>query len=36
MGKDEVTLVNEMIMGVIALVGWEKALEADPAAPAPA
>jgi len=36
MGKDEVTLVNEMIAGVTALVGWEKALEADPAAPAPA
>merc|ERR1711990_1003649 len=36
MGKDEATLVNEMIAGVTALVGWEKALEADPAAPAPA
>jgi len=36
MGKDEVELVNEMIKGVTDLINWEKALEADPAAPAPA
>merc|ERR1711881_417418 len=35
MGKDEVTLVNEMIEGVTALVGWEKALESEPDAPLP-
>merc|ERR1711937_464639 len=28
MGKDEVTLVNEMIQGVIDLIAWEKELEA--------
>jgi creatine kinase len=28
MGKDEVTLVNEMIKGVAELIEWEKALEA--------
>merc|ERR1711904_748470 len=28
MGKDEVTLVNEMIKGVIELIKWEKELEA--------
>merc|ERR1712228_925080 len=27
MGKDEVTLVNEMIKGVAALIDWEKQLE---------
>jgi len=36
MGKDEVELVNEMIKGVTDLINWEKALEKDPAAPAPA
>lgn len=29
MGKDEVTLVNEMIKGVIDLIKWEKELEAS-------
>merc|ERR1712134_237175 len=28
MGKDEVTLVNEMIKGIIDLIAWEKELEA--------
>merc|ERR1719426_208437 len=28
MGKDEVTLVNEMIKGVADLIAWEKELEA--------
>ena len=28
MGKDEVTLVNEMIQGIVDLIAWEKALEA--------
>jgi len=27
MGKDEVTLVNEMIQGVADLIKWEKELE---------
>merc|ERR1711907_885468 len=35
MGKDEVTLVNEMIAGVTTLIEWEKALEKDPEAPMP-
>merc|ERR1719324_1186805 len=35
MGKDEVTLVNEMIQGIIDLIKWEKELEAK-AAPAEA
>jgi len=29
MGKDEVTLVNEMIQGVIDLIAWEKTLESN-------
>merc|ERR1712125_233792 len=29
MGKDEVTLVNEMIQGVADLIKWEKELEAE-------
>merc|ERR1711865_441730 len=29
MGKDEVTLVNEMIQGVADLIKWEKELETD-------
>jgi len=36
MGKDEVELANEMIKGVTDLIDWEKALEKDPEAPAPA
>ena len=28
MGKDEVTLVNEMIKGIYDLIAWEKELEA--------
>jgi len=36
MGKDEVQLVNEMIKGVTDLIKWEKELEANPDAPAPA
>jgi len=28
MGKDEATLVNEMIQGVADLITWEKELEA--------
>ena len=28
MGKDEVTLVNEMIQGILDLIAWEKELEA--------
>merc|ERR1712100_905483 len=32
MGKDEVTLVNEMIKGVADLINWEKELEAKAAA----
>ena len=28
MGKDEVTLVNEMIQGILDLIKWEKELEA--------
>jgi hypothetical protein len=31
MGKDEVTLVNEMIKGIIDLIAWEKELEAKAA-----
>jgi hypothetical protein len=31
MGKDEVTLVNEMIQGIIDLIKWEKELEAKAA-----
>jgi creatine kinase len=27
MGKDEVTLVNEMIQGILDLIAWEKELE---------
>merc|ERR1719284_155856 len=33
MGKDEVTLVNEMIAGIITLVAYEKKLESNPDAP---
>merc|ERR1740138_1044315 len=33
MGKDEVTLVNEMIKGVAELIAWEKELEAKAAEP---
>merc|ERR1712025_1071169 len=36
MGKDEVTLVNEMISGIITLVAYEKKLESEPDAPFPA
>ena len=32
MGKDEVTLVNEMIQGIVDLIAWEKALEAKASA----
>merc|ERR1712216_17408 len=35
MGKDEVTLVNEMIAGIITLVAYEKKLESEPDAPLP-
>merc|ERR1711918_130926 len=35
MGKDEVTLVNEMIAGIITLVAYEKKLESEPDAPFP-
>ena len=31
MGKDEVTLVNEMIQGILDLIAWEKELEANTA-----
>ena len=31
MGKDEVTLVNEMIQGILDLIAWEKELEAKAA-----
>jgi creatine kinase len=31
MGKDEVTLVNEMIQGIIDLIKWEKELQAKAA-----
>merc|ERR1711948_247330 len=35
MGKDEVTLVNEMIAGIITLVAYEKKIESEPDAPWP-
>ena len=33
MGKDEVTLVNEMIQGILDLIAWEKELEAKASKP---
>ena len=35
MGKDEVTLVNEMIQGILDLIAWEKELEAKRGAAEP-